>query len=145
MNTFSSLLKYRKGKAAADAQEKARADFPKQVSHSKFGLRNPSDLIPPSGKHFIIGIATYSAAELNLLDQVEKSLQNGKLSKPRIEVFDVLDCHQMSDFEKFIPGIDAVYRTPVIGVIFEGKLIDHGTGMANVMTVLRRFNVLDHS
>ena len=51
----------------------------------------------------------------------------------------------MSDFEKFIPGLHGVVRTPVIGVIFDGKLIDHATGLSEVMSVLRRFDVLDQS
>src|SRR5207245_3064669 len=98
-----------------------------------------------AGKRFIIGIATYSADELGLLDQLEQAFDDGKSEIPDVEVFDVLDCEKMSDFERYIPGIEAVYRTPVIGVISDGKLVDHATGLAEVMSTLRRFNVLNHS
>ncbi len=145
MSTFSSLLKYRRGKAPGDAQKKARVDFPRQVSQSSFKLRNPSQAIPQSGKHFIIGIATYSASELSLLDQLEESLGSSKSETLDVEVFDVLDCKKMSDFQRFIPGIGGVHRTPVIGVISDGKLIDHATGLSDVTNALRRFNVLNHS
>ena len=145
VSTFSSLLKYRKGKNPGDAQKKASSDFPKRVSQSKLTLRKASDAVPRSGKHFIIGIATYSADELNLLDQLEKSLRNSASGTPNVEVFDVLECDKMSDFERFIPGLHGVVRTPVIGVIFDGKLIDHATGLSEVMSVLRRFDVLDQS
>jgi hypothetical protein len=51
----------------------------------------------------------------------------------------------MTDFEKFIPGIGGVSRTPIIGVISDGKLIDHATGLPDVEKTLRRFNILNHS
>jgi hypothetical protein len=147
VSTFSSLLKYGKGTAPSGAQKKARADFPERVSQGKLTLRNPSEPIPRSGKHFIIGIATYSPDELHLLDQVENSLENvrNRIAGAEVEVFDVLDCLTMSDFERYIPGIDNVHRTPVIGVIVDGKLIDRATGLAEVTSTLRRFNVLSHS
>jgi hypothetical protein len=112
---------------------------------SKFTLRNPLEPIAESGRHFIIGIATYSAPELSLLDDVQESLRNGKSGMPDVQVFDVRDCKSLSDFEQSIPGIDGVQRTPVIGVISDGKLIDHATGLAEVMNSLRRFNVLNDS
>ena len=62
-----------------------------------------------------------------------------------VEVFDVLNCKKMSDFAAFIPGIDDVYRTPIIGVISDGRLIDQATGLPGVMTTLHRFHLLDHS
>jgi len=145
MSKFSSLLKYRKGKSPSEAQKKARSDFPRQVLQSKFKLRKPSVPISESGKHFIIGIATYAAPELGLLDHLQESLRNGKSGMPDVEVFDVLDCKNLGDFEKFIPGIDGVQRTPVMGVISDGKLIDHANGLAEVMNSLRRFNVLNDS
>ena len=112
---------------------------------SKFKLRKPSVPISESGKHFIIGIATYAAPELGLLDHLQESLRNGKSGMPDVEVFDVLDCKNLGDFEKFIPGINGVQRSPVMGVISDGKLIDHATGLAEVMSSLRRFNVLNDS
>jgi hypothetical protein len=145
MNTFSSLLKHRNQKAPGEVQKMVRSHFPKQVSQSKFKLRKPSDSFPLSGKHFIIGVATYSVKDLGLLDQLEESLENSDQDIPDIKVFDVLDCETMGDFDKFIPGIQSVYRTPVIGVILDGKLIDHATGLSEVMDTLRRFKVLDLS
>jgi len=139
------LLKYRKGKAPGEAQKKARLEFPKQVARSKLTLRDASVSIPSVGQLLIIGIASYSAEELALLDGLAKSLQNGNAKVPDIAVFDVLDCQKISDFERFIPGIDGVQRTPVIGVIFDGKLIDHATGLSEVMEVLQRFNVVGQS
>lgn len=141
MNTFSSLLRFRKGKAPADAQYKARVGFPNRVSQSRMTLRDPARTIPPSGKHFIIGVASYAAGELELLDQLEDAIGSAS-EAPDVEAFDVLDCQTPSDFDRFIPGIGAVHRTPVIGVICDGKLVDQATGLAEVANTLRRFNVL---
>ena len=143
MNMFSSLLKYQKGKPPADAQKKAQDQFPKKVSQSKLKLRKPGQPLPSTGRLFIIGIATFSAPELELLDQLEDYLERTETID--VEVFDVLACKQTSDFAKFIPGIDAVYRTPIIGVISDGRLIDQATGLSEVVTTLHRFHVLNHS
>jgi hypothetical protein len=144
MSHFSSLLKYRKEKPPADAQAKAHEDFPTRVSQSRLKLRSPGEPIPGTGRHFIIGVATYSAPELELLDKVEASLAKAKPETVDVEVFDVLACKTMSDFAAFIPCIDDVYRMPIIAVISDGRLIDQATGLADVVTTLHRFHVLNH-
>jgi hypothetical protein len=145
MNRFSSLLKFRKGKSPADAQARAHEEFPKRISRSRLKLRSPGESIPRIGRHFIIGVATYSAPELALLDQIEAILNQGEPQAMDVEVFDVLECKTMSDFEAFIPGIDSVYRTPILGVMSDGKLIDQATGLAEVAAVLHRFHLLSSS
>jgi hypothetical protein len=115
------------------------------VSRSRLKLRSPGKPIPDTGRHFIIGVATYSAPELELLDKVEEQLGRSEAEALDVEVFDVLACKNMSDFAAFIPGIDGVYRTPVVGVLSGGKLIDHATGMPDVMSTLHRFHVLNES
>jgi hypothetical protein len=145
VKTFSSLLSYRRGHSPADAQKKARSAFPRKVSQSRLTLRNPEQPIPPSGRHFIIGVATYSADELGLLDELDRGLEAERRDSADIAVFDVLDCERMTDFQRYIPGIDGVYDTPVIGVMMDGKLIDRAAGLSQVVSTLRRFNVMDHS
>jgi hypothetical protein len=145
MSHFSSLLKYRKGRSPADAQRKARQDFPARVSQSRLKQRSPGQSIPGTGRHFILGVATYSVAELELLDNLEDFLVKAEPGAIDVQVFDVLACKTMGDFAAFIPGIDAVYRTPVIGVISDGKLIDQATGLSDVVTTLHRFHLLSHS
>ena len=72
-------------------------------------------------------------------------LEKADAEKIDVEVFDVLDCQTMKDFATFIPGIDKIYRTPIIGVISDGRLIDHASGLPDVLTTLHRFHVLNHS
>jgi hypothetical protein len=144
MNTFASLLKYGKGKSPSDAQDRARSGFAGRVSQSKLRLRTPSVPISSVGRHFIIGVASYSSDELRLLDELDKALETGHLDAD-IEVFDVLDCQEMGDFAGFVPGLDRVQRTPVLGVISDGRLVDHATGLDDVKSTLHRFSVLSHS
>lgn len=140
---FSSLLKFDKGKPPGDAQKRAQLAFPKRVSRSSLILRKAGGRLPSTARCFILGIATYSADDLKLLDDIEESLQDRGSDAVRIDVFDVVDCRQMSDFSRYIPGIERVYRTPVIGVFVDGKLIDQATGISDVSNTLRRFNVLN--
>jgi hypothetical protein len=86
--------------------------------------------------------ATFVAEELSLLDQLEESLESDRAEMADVEVFDVLDCQKMSDFEKYIPGLGNVYRTPVVGVTIDGELVDHASGLAEVTSTLRRFKLL---
>ena len=145
MSTFTSLLKYRRGKPPGDAQKKAQQDFPRKVAQSRLKLRKAGEPLPVSGRLFIIGIASYAPAELKLLDQLEDVLSRAAPKMIDVEVFDVLSCKEKGDFGGFIPGINGVYRTPILGVISNGTLIDQATGLSDVVTTLYRFDVLNHS
>ena len=144
MNTFASLLKYRKGKPPSEAQDRARSGFAGRVSQSKLRLRTPSVPIPQLGRLFIIGVASYASDELSLLDELEGALEDSQLNADT-EVFDILDCQDMGDFARFIPGVNGVYRTPVVGVVSDGRLVDQATGLDDVKSTLHRFSVLSHS
>ena len=143
MNTFSSLLNYVQGRQPGEAQASARSDFPNRFCRSRLKLRKPDSRIPVTGDRFIIGVASYSPEELSLLDQLEKSLNNGTSGAIEVEVFDVLNCSNPKDFEKYIPGIDGVYRTPLIGVIHDGQLVARATGLEEVVETLRHYKVLN--
>lgn len=144
MNRFASLLTYSPGGDPAAAQTKASSNFPRAVSQSRFGLRKPAAPIPKSGKLIIVGIACYIAEELQLLDELESSTHDNGQPPHRIEVFDVLKCQHMQDFDAFIPGMHEVFRSPVLGVIIDGNLVDKATGLSDVLNTLRRFQALDH-
>jgi hypothetical protein len=140
--TFSSLLEFCAGQLPGKTQEVARKEFAKRIDGSRLALRRPVGPIQQSGIQIVIGVATYSEPELALLDQLDASLHRGTDGKVRVEVFDVLECTQMDDFQKFIPGVNSVYRTPVVGVIADGKLVGQATGLADVKETLARFNIL---
>ena len=142
MISFASLLRFSEDENPAEVQLKAQHAFPKRVAHSSLSLRKPSSRVPQAGKHVILGIATYSKPELELLDEVEKSLECDQAIRVKVAVFDVANCGEMKDFSRYIPGIDGVYQTPVGAIFSDGKLAGHATGMSDVKDLLRRFSVL---
>jgi hypothetical protein len=76
-----------------------------------------------------IGIAFYSLPDLEFLDRLVLARPNiAGSSSESIAIFDVLSCKTMEDFEKFIPGIGAVYQTPVVGIWKNGCVVEKGIG-----------------
>ncbi|HTU27194.1 MAG TPA: hypothetical protein VMF30_17435 [Pirellulales bacterium] len=142
MTRFADILTVRSGDDPVEAQRQARQRFPAQVGQSRLSLRSPTVPVPSAGVHLILGVASYSPRELGLLDEVDATLGGDNGRAADVAVFDVLDCQQASDFQKFIPGLPPVYETPVVGVIAGGKLVESAAGLDEVEGVLRRHNVL---
>lgn len=141
LTSFASLLAIREGKSPGDAQKQSRIGLPKRLTASRLKLRKPDAPVSHAGKRLILGIASYSRDELSLLDQIQDSWDES--APPRsVEVFDVVDCREMSDFDRFIPGIGDVYQSPVIGVFVGGKLVESASGLPDVLAALERWQVL---
>jgi hypothetical protein len=143
MKRFTSLLQYSSGQNPAIAQKQARMNFANEVRQSKLSLRSPSVPLPHTGTYVILGIASYSVQELNLLDEVDMTLESRNGEMPSVTVFDVLDCPRMENFDSFIPGFDSVYQTPILGLAIDGQIVQRVSGLANVEEALRRLHVLD--
>ena len=111
-----------------EQQKLARARFPGVVGQSNLRLWQPGDH-ENVNRRIVIGLAaSYSIPDLELLDVVDDAIQAGGPSLATVEVFDVLDCREMSDFEKYIPGVTPVYQTPVVGIWEQGVLRAVGSG-----------------
>jgi hypothetical protein len=97
------------------------------VSTSPFRLWSPGSPIPAQGKRLLIGVATWSAYDMKLLDAVAPALQRlpGNLT---VEVFNVADCSSPEAFDQYVPGIGRVFHTPVVGLWSDGQLVDKATG-----------------
>jgi hypothetical protein len=114
-----------------------------------------TDNLPPVQRRLVIGAATYSRYEMCMLDLVAETLirENARRiqaggsvsanlpagalayvqvpSAPlRVEVFSTLNCLSQSDFQKYIPGIERVLQTPVVGYYEDGALRETATGAA---------------
>lgn len=140
MSTFASLLRHRKGQNPAEAQQEARRLFPARVESSRVTLRKAGQR-GRAGKQIVLGLATYSADDLALLDELDARLEeNPELGD--VQVFDVLSCRTSEDFGKFISGIGDVRRTPVVGVVTNGKLVAKASGLTDVRGTLRRLGLL---
>ena len=86
------------------------------LDKSNFHSLKSKKSILKKGKHLLLGIASYSVSDLELLDTLNNAIMNKTLKIDRVDVFDVRNCRRMEDFEKYIPSIGKVYQTPVIGI-----------------------------
>ena len=76
----------------------------------------------------LLGVASYSVADLAVLDTLNEAASSKEAIWPRLDVFNVLDCRSIQDFEKYVPGIGKVFQTPVVGYWEEGLLKEKKRG-----------------
>ena len=74
----------------------------------------------------LIGVASWSRYDLELLDRLHAHVRD--CVHPAIDVFDVDECHNFEDFERYVPGIGRVFSTPVVGVWRNGVLVSSAWG-----------------
>jgi hypothetical protein len=110
--------------------------FPSVVSASPFRLWSPGDPIPTKGKRLLIGVSTWSAHDMKMLDAVSQALP-GLSFALTVEVFNVADCSSPAGFERYVSGIGAVFQTPVVGFWSDGQLVDKASGRAGRELVAR--------
>jgi hypothetical protein len=134
MTTFADLPKSPALPASPDgsmtaAQQAIDAIFPAVVANSPLRLWRPGDPIPGTGDRLLIGIATWSARDLSLLDTLSAAVaqQNTGLL---IDVFNVADCPSQAAFDRYIPGVGPVFHTPVVGFWSGGRLLEKASGKA---------------
>jgi hypothetical protein len=128
MIKFHDLLQAPRGVSVGEQQKSARRSFPLLVDKSRFKLWAPGQLIASQGTRLLIGVATYSGADLKLLDLLGEALERNGQEAPSINVFDTLDCTTHDDFDKYIPGMGKVFQTPVVGVWRNGALNEKASG-----------------
>jgi hypothetical protein len=109
-------------------QSEVDALFPTVVSSSPLRLWAPGDPIPPEGKRLLIGVATWSAHDMALLDAVAEAVRVG--SGLVVDVFNVADCASPAAFERYVPGIGNVFHAPVAGLWSGGRLVEKASGKA---------------
>jgi hypothetical protein len=141
MTTFydlsQGLTSSGQGDGPLDLSQKNRDErFPSVVSTSPFRLWSPGNLIPARGKRLLIGVATWSAYDMKLLDAVSEALRSVPAGVT-VEVFNVADCSSQGEFDRYVPGSGKVFHTPVVGLWSDGKLVDKATGKAGRELVAR--------
>ncbi|HJT76734.1 MAG TPA: hypothetical protein VJ739_05985 [Gemmataceae bacterium] len=112
-------------------------EFPAAVAGSSLRLWRPGDPLSDHGTRILIGIATWSGYDMRLLDVVEEGMARG--SAPAVAVFNTSDCRTQDDFNKYVPGLGAVYQTPVVGIWQDGRLEWSGQGAEARERVARLF------
>ena len=141
MTIFAELLASTPSVEPRDLQSRAKQSFPVRVGQSHMLMRQPSTPIPGTGTFVVIGVASYSPMELQLLDEVDVAHKDWQ-SKAQIAVFDVLDCQTMADFEKYLPSVGSVMQSPVAAIWIDGKLVAKQTGLRMVREALKDRQIL---
>ncbi|HEV3144311.1 MAG TPA: hypothetical protein VGZ47_10530 [Gemmataceae bacterium] len=110
------------------------------MSHLR--LWQPGDPVVAVPIRVLVGVATYSALDLRLLEIIDRKLEEASRNGAtlHVEVFNVLECRDQADFEKYIPGIGTVFQTPVVGIWENGVLVHRATGAAARSLLESRLN-----
>jgi hypothetical protein len=126
MMTFAQLFEESRGMLDNGAFVRSKAS--EIFSGPPFALSEGLPIVPQRDG-VLVGIAFYSLPDLRFLDDIVLRSRNTSHSRDlRIDVFDVLSCKSIQDFDSLFPGITPVTVTPVIGVWRNGTLIDKGAG-----------------
>ena len=141
MKTFASLLANPGADFPATVQQNAERRFGQQISQSRLHRRELSE--PPGvNQYVVIGIATYSPLELALLDEINSQSRLWS-DRWRIDVFSILGCKSLDDFQKYMPGVkQEIHQTPVVAVWDQGKLVTCTTGLKASRDLLQHIAIL---
>ena len=124
MGRFRDLLDANVHLPPGEQQRLACELFPATVARTRMSMWSPGESLPMKGMRLLIGVATYSLYDLDLLDALDSS----PLGDDIVQLFEVSSCSTMDDFEKFIPGTGKVLQTPVLGFWQDGELTYHTQG-----------------
>jgi hypothetical protein len=112
--------------------------FPAVVGESPFRLWKPGDPIARQGTRILIGVATWSGYDMQLLDMLEEALSRAK-DAPLVEVFNAGILTSAEAFEDYIPGLPPPMQMPVVGVWQDGVLTERAEGYFARDLVARMF------
>ncbi|MCI0703425.1 MAG: hypothetical protein L0241_20290 [Planctomycetia bacterium] len=133
MNTFHDLFRQPTRRVgSASPPDRRRELFPGFVERSpKLHLWSADQPIPAQGPRLLIGVATWSGYDMNLLDLIEEAPDNGV----RVDVFDV-DSVPSAELPRTIPNTSFL-QTPFVGYWVDGKLAESASGFDGRKLVAR--------
>jgi hypothetical protein len=135
MNTFHDLFRQpTRPVDGAFPADRRRELLPRVVERSrKLHLWSAGEPIPCTGQRLLIGVATWSGYDLNLLDLIEE-FADGPV---RIDVFDVDTCLSPGELDRYIPNVDIGPQTPFAGLWRDGVLVEQASGHQGRLLVAR--------
>ena len=144
MGRFEALMHAWPGLQAGDQQRLAEREFPLVVQSSNFRYWRPSDEIPPGGRRFLIGAATYFVADVRLLDALDDVLSTQPESnRDRIDVFNVCDIQTREGLQDYFPGCALFGDVPFVGLWENGSMIEYAWGARGRDLVIRSYPSLN--
>jgi hypothetical protein len=130
MTTFFALFEEASSRRGLrnDCPEWDDCQFQTLVKQGPLQLWRPGMPIPDRGTRLLLGVATWSGYDMRLLDVIVNSQRRNPQEDLIVEVFNVAECHKTSDFRRYIPKLQQVFHTPVVGVWRNGQFQDawHG-------------------
>lgn len=117
------------------------AKLPEALVGSPISVWRRGDPIPVVDRRILIGIAPYSLPDLQLVDKLTEVLKRRPGVRDSVQIFDVLSCSKMVDFEGYVPGVGSVYQTPVLGIWENGILVERATGAKARQIISRRYGL----
>ena len=139
MNTFHDLFR-QPTRRVGDLflPDRRRALFPGFVERSpKLHLWSSDQPIPEQGPRLLIGVATWSGYDMNLLDLIEEAPENGIW----VDVFDVDSCQTLDELSRAIPELEPPTHTPVVGYWIDGRFVESAAGFHGRQLVTRVCNL----
>jgi len=133
---FVDLYRSHPELSPGEQQALVERQFPSLVPRTPLHLWSPGDPIAERGRRVLVGVATYSGQDMELLDRIGEALNRSKTAA-RVDVFNTLDCRTHEDFAKYVPGFGDVYQTPVVGVWLDGTLQEAGSGYQGRLILAR--------
>ena len=125
MNTFHDLFRQpTRAHGGPLPKDRRRELFPGFVERSpKLHLWAPGQPVPDRGQRRLIGAATWSGYDLNLLDLIEEAPADAV----RVDVFDA-DAATLQTLDQFVPGIEFPHHTPFVGYWLDGAFVESAVG-----------------
>ena len=121
MNAFHDLFRRPIHAVVGGPALDDRSDhFPEVVAASRhLHLWLPGEQPPVRGDRLVVGVATWSGYDMNLLDLIEESAP-----ALRVDVFDLDTCRSAADIETRIPGTGHYPNPPYAGLWRNGQLLE---------------------
>lgn len=138
---FHELLENANRIEPGPLQASARRQFPGLVRSSHFEKRTPGASIPATGRYVIIGIASYSREELQLLDEVNAAFHRWGPTATTA-VFDLMECTDAREVRECAPPFVHVSQTPLVAVWDDGMLVEAQAGLCKAREALKNAGVL---
>jgi hypothetical protein len=149
---FRELLDNPSARHPRELQSDSAKHFPYKVSSSKLELLQPSRLITDDAV-ILIGVASYSALDLELLDILDQSAPLWS-NRFRIYVFDITACTSFADLEARLFGPPnsfarpihrqslTINQTPIALAVKANETIEFRQGVGPCRRLLEDLNVI---
>ena len=126
---FQELLENSLTKNPEEQQSSARQRFAAEVRGHGMKLWQPGDPWTAVGERFLVGVAAaYSVHDLKLMDDIDAGVRSGHIVSSAVDIFDISNIGNMSEFEEYIPGMTPVTQSPVLGIWVDGQLTERLQG-----------------